>query len=217
MSELFEEAVGAFRVRLTQALDRMLAARDAVAFCDAERVLLTLAHELAADMTQRILQEASDDRPRSQSAAAKIWERAAARGITMRQVDRRRTLIRTVGGGLIEVVTPYAVASPRGGGGRKTRGRQGTGVYPVLYELGIAGRSTPALRLLVSRGVCEANSVASARELLASGGVEIDHKGALRLTYMVTEDALRAAVDELDPDSMAPREALEALYRLREL
>jgi hypothetical protein len=62
----------------------------------------------------------------------------------------------------------------------------------VLDELGIAGRSTPALRLLVSRAVCEANSVASARELLASGGVDIDHKAALRLTYMITDDALRA-------------------------
>jgi DNA mismatch repair protein MutS len=30
-------------------------------------------------------------------------------------------------------------------------------------------------------------------------------------------DALREAVDELDPDSMSPREALEALYRLKDL
>ena len=30
-------------------------------------------------------------------------------------------------------------------------------------------------------------------------------------------DALRAALEDLDPDSMTPREALEALYRLKEL
>ena len=30
-------------------------------------------------------------------------------------------------------------------------------------------------------------------------------------------DALREAVDELDPDSMSPREALEALYKLKDL
>jgi DNA mismatch repair protein MutS len=31
------------------------------------------------------------------------------------------------------------------------------------------------------------------------------------------DDALRRAVDDLDPDSMSPREALEALYRLRDI
>jgi DNA mismatch repair protein MutS len=31
------------------------------------------------------------------------------------------------------------------------------------------------------------------------------------------DDALRQALDELDPDSMSPREALEALYRLKDL
>ena len=32
-----------------------------------------------------------------------------------------------------------------------------------------------------------------------------------------TSQALRTAVDELDPDGMTPREALVALYRLKEL
>lgn len=32
----------------------------------------------------------------------------------------------------------------------------------------------------------------SARELPASHGVDIDHKAALRLTYLVADDALRA-------------------------
>jgi DNA mismatch repair protein MutS len=31
------------------------------------------------------------------------------------------------------------------------------------------------------------------------------------------EDLLRGAVDELDPDSMSPREALDALYKLKGL
>lgn len=62
----------------------------------------------------------------------------------------------------------------------------------MLDQLGISGRSTPALRLLVARALCEANSVSSARELLSAGGVDVDHKVALRLTYSVTSDALRA-------------------------
>lgn len=192
MSELFEEAVTAYRRRLTASLGRLREARSPLAFCEAERSLLNLAQELAAEMTQRVLQEVSDDEGRAKAALSRVRERAAVRGITLRVEGRRRTLVKTAGGREVGVVTPYAAAQPRGGRNEKTRGAQGTGVYPVLDELGIAGRSTPALRLLVSRAVCEANSVSSARELLASGGVDVDHKAALRLTYLVTDDALRA-------------------------
>ncbi|MDA0313673.1 MAG: hypothetical protein O2992_16405 [Gemmatimonadetes bacterium] len=191
-SELLEQAVAAFRGRLTVALGQMKAARDALAFYDAERVLRSLAHELATDMTQRVLQEVSNDAARAQSTLEGVRERASERGIQVRSEGRRKTLARTLGGHEVEVLTPYAVGQPRGQGQKKTRGSQGTGVYPVLDELGITGRATPALRLLIGRAVCEANSVSAARELLGAGGVDIDHKGALRLTYEVTEDALRA-------------------------
>jgi DNA mismatch repair protein MutS len=30
-------------------------------------------------------------------------------------------------------------------------------------------------------------------------------------------DALREAVDDIDPDTMSPREALEALYKLKDV
>jgi len=121
-----------------------------------------------------------------------VRERADKRGIKVRQERPRKTKVRTLGGEVVEVVTPYATAKPRAGPALKKRGSQGTGVYPVLDQLGISGRATPALRLLVSRSVCEANSVSSARELLAANGVELGHKTALRLTYMVCEEALRA-------------------------
>jgi DNA mismatch repair protein MutS len=39
----------------------------------------------------------------------------------------------------------------------------------------------------------------------------------LTIEEPVADDALRNAVDDLDPDAMAPREALEALYELKEL
>ena len=151
MSELFEDAVTAFRRRLTEALAAMRQSRSPLDFCDAERLLLTLAHELTADMTQRVLQDVSDDRERAKGALARVRERAASRGIALNVQSRRRTLIRTVGGQQVEVVTPYATAQPRGAGRKKKRCAQGTRVYPVLDELGIAGRSTPAMRLLVSR------------------------------------------------------------------
>lgn len=54
------------------------------------------------------------------------------------------------------------------------------------------GRTTPALRLFVGRSVSEANSVSSARELMHAAGVELGHKMCLRMTYEVSETALRA-------------------------
>lgn len=191
-AELLDRVVAAFRRRLEAAVEKMRASQDASEFCSSERVLRSLALELTAEMTQRALQEMSADRDRAKSALELVRKRAARRGIHVRSEGRRKTPIRTLGGAEVEVETPYAIGEPRGSGRSKKRGRQGTGVYPVLDQLGISGRSTPALRLLVGRAVCEANSVAAARELLSAGGVVIDHKAALRLTYMVTEDALRA-------------------------
>jgi len=189
---LFDAAVAAFRVRLTVAVKAMSEVRTAEAFCGAEREVVSLARELAADMTQRVVQGLSEDDGLRAEGLARVRARAATAGIEVRGAGDRETPVRTLGGQTITVTTSYAVAKPWSDDALERRGHQGTGVYPVLDLLGIVGRSTPALRLLVSRTVAEANSVTSARELLDAGGVTIDHKAALRLTYVVSEDALRA-------------------------
>ena len=192
LDALFDEAVAEFRRRLAGVVADMRSARDPQAFCAAERALVGLAQNVASDVTQRVVQDLSDDAARRSEALAVVRVRAAERGIDMRNERDRRTEFRTLGGRIVDVTTPYATARPRAGVTRDKRGAQGTGVYPVLDQLGISGRCTPALKLLVARAVCEANSVASARDLLACGGVDIDHKAALRLTYSVCDDALRA-------------------------
>lgn len=192
MSELLSEARADFEVRLQNAVFRMRQAETPQAFTEAERELHALTRQVAARITQRVLQDLSDDETRKRAAFDRIREKGASRGIRIRVERKRRTQVRTLGGDVVEVETPYATARPRGELARATRGAQGTGVYPVLDQLGIVGRSTPALRFAVSYAVCEANSVKSAREILEKQGVEIDHKAALRLTYLVSDDALRA-------------------------
>jgi hypothetical protein len=192
LDALFDEAVAEFRRNLAAAVADMRSARDPEAFCTAERRLVGLTLKVAADVTQRVVQDLSDDKARRREALELVRARAAERGIEMRTERDRRTEFRTLGGRTVEVTTSYASARPRAGASREKRGGQGTGVHPVLDQLGINGRSTPALRLLVARAVCEANSVTSARDLLGGGGVDIDHKAALRLTYAVCDDALRA-------------------------
>lgn len=197
MDQLVDDAVAAFRARLIGVVEEMGEARDASSFTASERELVMMTRELAADMTQRVLQTVSDDAERRKEALARVREKADRRGIDIRTERKRRTPIRTLGGNIIHVETSYASSRPRAGKKLEKRGKDGTGVYPILDQLGIIGRSTPALRLLVSRAVCEANSVDSARDLLAEGGVVIDHKAALRLTYLVTDDALRARRDAM--------------------
>ncbi len=192
MDGLVDEIVLAFRHRLVEVGREMGEARDPETFAATERELLQMARELAAEMTGRILQQVSDDKERRKEALAAVREKADTRGIEVRTERDRVTPVRTLGGQTVRIKTAYASSRPRGGKKLPKRGKDGTGVYPVLDQLGIVGRSTPALRLLVSRAVCEANSVDSARDLLAEGGVVIDHKAALRLTYLVTDDALRA-------------------------
>ncbi len=190
--QFIEAAVVAFREHLAEALAEMRRADSPSAFAEAERKVHGLAREVASNLTQRIVQEMSDDEVRGEKATGRVRDRAADKGIALRSERRRETDIRTLGGQMIRVTTPYMRALPRGGGALETRGTQGTGVYPILDMLGVAGRSTPALRLQLAQMVSEANSVTSARELLESGGTEIDHKAALRLTYLVSDDALRA-------------------------
>ena len=197
MSQLFDGAVADYRERLVAAVEGMRLAHDAKAFVEAERDIMRLTALLAAELTQRVLQDVSDDSERAKESLARVREIAGRKGIEMRVQRKRRTLIQTLGGKEVAVVTPYATAKPRGGQ-LERRGSQGTGVYPVLDQLGISGRSTPALRLFVSRAVCEANSVTSARDLMKSAGIDIDHKGALRLTYMISDDALRARRRAID-------------------
>lgn len=192
MDQLVDEIVLLFRERLVKVAAEMGEARTPEAFVVAERELVQMARELAAEMTRQVVQQVSDREDRRKEAITRIREKAERRGLDVRLERHRSTPFRTLGGQSVSVETPYVTCRPRAGAKLETRGKDGTGVYPVLDQLGIVGRSTPALRLMVSRAVCEANSVDSARDLLAEGGVVIDHKAALRLTYLVTDDALRA-------------------------
>ena len=189
MDSKLDEVTAAFRRRLSEAVDAMRKSRTPGAFCEAERTLVELAQGLASDVTQLVVEGLSEDRTCRKEALEEVRERASDRGIEMRLERDRQAEFQTLGGKNVTVKTSYATARPRGAA-RAGRGASGTGVYPVLDLLGIAERSTPALRLRVAHAVSEANSVASARELLAASGVGVDHKGALRLTYSAAEAAL---------------------------
>lgn len=189
--EFMAAAVAAFKVEFRAAIQRMRRADSPSSFTDAERELHRVTRAVANKVTEQVVQAISDGGAAREVASRRIVDKAAARSIKVRKERDRETNVRTLGGDYIRVKTPYMRAVPRGGGAQ-VRGKQGTGVYPVLDMLGILGRSTPALRLQVAHAVAEANSVSAARDVLGQGGTKIDHKAALRLTYLVCDDALSA-------------------------
>ena len=189
LESALDELTAAFRRSLSMAVEAMRQSRTPSAFCESERRLVELAQGLSSEVTQRVVQALLEDGSVRKAALEEVRERASDAAVQMRVERDREVEIQTLGGKNVVVKASYATATPRGAA-RVGRGAQGTGVYPVLDLLGIVARSTPALRLCVAHAVSEANSVTSARALLAGSGVEVDHKEALRWTYGVAEDAL---------------------------
>ena len=149
-------------------------------------------------MTASVLEEVVGDEQRAQDAVLRVRALASARQVTMLSQGTRETPVQLLGGTTIRLRTVYTCAKARGDAVRASRGKAGTGVFPVLDELGITHRSTPALRLRVSHAVCEANSFKDARELLGQGGLRLTHRVALRLTYAVSELALRVRARQVE-------------------
>ena len=135
-----DEAVEAYRALLEAAVEDLGAARSPAEFCEAERRVVSLTQQMAGALTQGALQQACDDPERVSEAVARIRERASRRGLQLRHERDRPTSVRTLSGEVVKVVTPYYTARPRSDRPLKKRGAQGTGVYPVLDQLGIAGR-----------------------------------------------------------------------------
>ena len=188
---LVDELVERFRRRPLEARVRVRHARTPRAFFDAEREVHDLGRELADAFTAGVLEAIAADDERAWDATERVRERAKAKGIELRTQGRRTTPVQLLGGTVIRLQTAYLCAKPRGDEPRERRGNGGTGVYPVLDEMGITDRATPALRLRVAHAVCEASSTADARELMAQSGLNLSHRVALRLTYATTELALR--------------------------
>ena len=190
--QTIEEMKADYEARIRRAAKAMFAATDAESFLRAEQENLRLALENADRLTSMALSQMACDPERVERACTGVRRRAHAKKIKMISRGRRSTEVQLIGGSRVKVTSPYMCAEPGGTQPRESRGSAGTGVYPVLDELGIRDRSTPGLRLRVAHAVCEANSVTAARELMAQSGLRMSHTAALRLTYAVGSTAVSA-------------------------
>lgn len=200
--------------RVAPALEQVLAARDAVAFTNAERAVHEVMRELADDVVALGLQAAVLDPAFEQDARKGIHERARAAGQPMKSHGRHLTPVRLLGGTEIKVLAlkmqPETPKDRRRVKRSRRRGKLGRGVYPTLAALGVSGFSTPALRAEVAYAMASANSMSAARTALRRRGLNLPHKMFLRLGYEFAECSLLARRDRLvNPQTPATNELVD--------
>lgn len=189
-----QAAVARFEVELRKAVEAVEASTGPRAFAGAERRVHDLTTELADHLVGSALQRMCRSQERTRAEVARL--RDAAPTMTLKLQGMRRTPVMLLGGTVVSLEAHYLYARPIHPT-KTTRGPAGTGVFPVLDSIGIADRSTPALRFRVAHAVVEASSVGSAREQLAQAGLEVEHKQALRFTYAVADSALTSRAAEI--------------------
>lgn len=115
----------------------------------------------------------------------------AERKPQLRDAGKKYVQITTLSGKIVKVWTQYydtrKVKKRRPS--NKTRGKGGSGSYPVAELLGIHRRITPALASEVAREVMEGPSMAWARERLGRRGVQLNIKTIRRITTQLAERA----------------------------
>jgi len=179
-------------------------AADGLEMRAAERQLHQVVRAEADVLAGAALQARVADAEFLETSRAHAHEQAHEAGTQLRSKGMRPTSVRLLGGSVVHVLALMMVPATAKGTSRARgqRGPAGSGVYPALAQLGIAGRSSPALREEVARQVVSSNSVAAARQALEQRGIRLDHRTALRLTYAFAQSAMDArdhALRSLEP------------------
>jgi hypothetical protein len=165
-----------------------------------ETFLLSWVLRLGAALLQVILSAVLDDPAFCKSL------RADARACLgpMRSKGRASVEVQSLFGAVSLKTTHWVQdLTGRPGPARKTRRGGGTGVYPVLWQLGISDRATPGLQAEVSRAMALCSSAAEASDLLGSRGLVLSPKQVCAMAYGVGQRALNARAVRLGGDAHA--------------
>jgi hypothetical protein len=196
LRERLEAEIGPLDPMSEVLVGRLLQMRSAEDFYDAERAVHEAMRLRGDTITSAVLRHRTDSPEHVDRARRAVQAQARASGSRLESNGRRKTKVRLLGGSVVELKTLrlHPPTELHKGRPRKVgqRGPAGTGVYPALEEIGVVGWATPALRIEVAREVAESNSVSVARSSLKERGLDVEHKTALRLTYLTAELALEA-------------------------
>lgn len=137
--------------------------------------------------------------PRVVARASKLAELRPS----MKLQDRgQKVTITLFGGSQVVLTSPYMLSRPKKKRGRskqkKSRGKKGNGLYPILEVLGIRDRVTPAVASEVARQMA-LGTVTQTQRNLATRGIELGRKKIRTLALRVGERGLRFRTEVLEP------------------
>lgn len=213
MRRVLEITIAKHVEEIKKVFDLGIRARDAQHVFQAERALFETVRKLGGDVMGIILKEIVEtEDPSWQEPVVKAFKVGPKR---LRDGGCKVVTVKTLGGTEVELRTRYLAPKKYKHLGRRRRwrqrGREGTGVYPVLVSLGITHGCTPALLSEVSRQVVASDSIEEARCNLARLGVEMDIKTVWRIGQVFARDCLEvrdqrlAAAGEGKPGDLGGR------------
>lgn len=164
-----------------------------------ERKLLSLVMQLGVLIITWILNTRLQDKDLQKYAKKKIIPRKSKR---YKHLTDLKTPIRTLFGNTIKPKLRYYI--PNGKRGPKckvgNRGKNGSGIYPVLELLGMQFGTTPALSGEVSRSVANGPSMNDAKMNLQHWGISLDIKTIRRISEAFADTGLAIRKEWLDED-----------------
>jgi len=173
------KAAGGLGEALIEAIGATLPVTAAEFQAMEQRLSKAVQNAVASPVMSVVLQALHDD---ERFAWACIDKARAVRGL---RPDRKSsTTVRLLCGGAVEIVTPYSLQPvPKRPGPKRRSGRHGVGglgCFPVLAQVGIGDKATPALRSEVAWATAALGSLAEAQGALARRGIDL-HVNVLRL------------------------------------
>ncbi len=168
-----DEVVEALRDELHQKAEDWSKIRTPSELFDFEQKLQATLNSLQARIVGAVLEAIHRD----QDFIA-ACRRQAQRQRTVQNYGWETTWVRLLGGKRVQIKTPY-VALPtkveRDNTARRSKGI-GTGIYPVLWRLGIVRGITPRLMSEVSRHIADGPSEREAKERLANREIMLNQQ-----------------------------------------
>jgi hypothetical protein len=214
MRQVLEYTITKFVKEIKKMVEQGAKARNARQVLEIEQSLLALVRKLGGDIMGLLLKEIVEtEDPAWHEPVIKAFKEGPKK--RLRDGGSKEVTIKTLGGTEVTLRTKYLAPKKYKHPGRKRRlrqrGRDGTGLYPVLVSLGITHGCTPALLSEVSRQAVASDSIEEARSNLGRLGVEMDIKTVWRIGRVFARDCLEvrdqrlASAGEGDPDEIQNR------------
>lgn len=194
-----ERLSGVVAAGVLEALGKALPV-DARAFADLEKRLMSAAaRDLVAPTIRAVLVAVHRE---DEFVHSCVDRTCYERGLFLE--GPRKVVVRLLSGDAVEVTTPYARLDRSGKPGRQRaqgrHGPEGSGSYPVLAQLGVLERASPALASEAAWTSTALGSYAEAQGALAARGIVL-HENTVRLLSQRFADA--GLADRLEATRLA--------------